>query len=80
MPQSPLSWAALFALVAGGTGCSTGSSCDTSSLPPEDPCFMQSCCTTVTVVPLPDGGFMPVPSGVDAGPTAQTRFCGACNG
>ncbi|MDQ3037375.1 MAG: hypothetical protein M3Y87_33580 [Myxococcota bacterium] len=82
MPPSRLTWAALFTMVASSSGCSGafGGSCDTDQLPPDDPCFMRECCETVTVVPRPDGGFDPVPEGVDGGPTAQQRFCGACNG
>jgi hypothetical protein len=82
MPPSRLTWAALFAMVASSAGCGTtsGGSCDTSELPPEDPCFMRDCCDQITVVPRDDGTFERVPDGVDAGPGAQTRFCGACNG
>lgn len=81
MPPSRLTWAALFAMVASSSGCvGTTGSCDTDSLPSDDPCFMRNCCDVVTVVPRADGGFDRVPDGVDGGPAATQRFCGACNG
>ena len=71
----------MLALVSTSAGCSgIGGSCNTDSLPPEDPCFMRACCDTVQVVPLPDGGVVAVPDGVDAGVPTQSRLCGACNG
>jgi hypothetical protein len=81
MPPTRLSWAALATLVA-TSGCSwiSGGSCDTDNLPPSDPCFMRDCCETVNVIRLPDGGFVEVPAGSDAGVATETRFCGSCNG
>lgn len=64
------------------SGCSSlgGESCNTSELPASDPCFMRSCCDVVNIAPLPDGGFVEVPAGSDAGVPVESRFCGACNG
>lgn len=82
MAPTRLTWAALLAMVAASGGCSStsGTACNTDELPPEDPCFMRDCCETITVVPRADGSLERVPDGVDGGPGAQTRFCGACNG
>lgn len=80
MASTRLSWAALATMLT-TSGCSwTEPACDTSSLPPSDPCSMRSCCDTVEEIVLPDGGTVPVPEGADAGVSTQRRFCGACNG
>lgn len=82
MPPRDLTWAALLTLVTAAAGCGTssGGECNTDELPADDPCYMQSCCDSITVVTLPDGAVEVVPPGEDAGPGTETRFCGACNG